>query len=166
MQRGRNDLNVPPRLCCSKPKTPPYVYTYISPIDDDHFLNFNTATVMSPRLPPRHTSQLSLSLSLPGAFDLFPVKMMFHPLARSFFLLLSSLLAAPHLRCSSGSQYHGFLLRGTFHLGQWRGGTDGPSRRRRQPQAPRRMRPFGRGKGEVGMVHVAFPFSGRCSVVS
>lgn len=163
MQRGRNDLNVPPRLCCSKPKTPQYVCIFRQLMTITSQLQHCYCHVSPP--PPPGTRRSSFSLSLSGAFDLFPVKMMFHPLARSFFLL-SSLLAAPHLRCSSCSQYHGFLLRGTFHLGQWRGGTDGPSRRRRQPQASRRMRPFGRGKGEVGMVRVAFPFSGRCPVVS
>lgn len=74
-----------------------YVYTYISPIDDD---NFSTTTLLLSCLaasPPRHTSQLFLSLSLSGAFDLFPVKMMFHPLARSFFLLFIIFACGPAL---------------------------------------------------------------------
>ena len=52
-------------------KRQPYVFTYISPIDDD---NFSTTILLLSCLaasPPRHTSQLFLSLS--------PVRLIYFP---------------------------------------------------------------------------------------
>lgn len=90
-----------------------------------------------PPLPARHTAPLS------------PTKHNIRLMSLLLFIVRPSSYSSQHhgfLRCRRGGGQRGCATR----LGERSGRTQGPSGRRRQPEAPRRVRPVGRGEGGGG----------------